>query len=85
MKCEALIDIIIPGTVETIGSNAFSYCNNLKSVIILEGTKIINESVFSYCQNLKEVVFGDNKFGRVPYIGTENIIITALNGRILRQ
>ena len=36
-----------------------------------------NDYVYTLSPQNKQVVFGNNKFGRVPYIGTENIVITS--------
>ena len=36
-----------------------------------------NEYVYTLSPQNNMVVFGNNKFGRVPYIGTENIVITS--------
>lgn len=36
-----------------------------------------NDYVYTISPQNKRVAFGNNKFGRVPYIGTENIVITS--------
>lgn len=36
-----------------------------------------NDYVYTLSPQNKRIAFGNNKFGRVPYIGTENIVITS--------
>jgi len=57
-------NIVIPDTVETIGSSAFLWCNSLENVIIGSGLKSMNMpgSVFDSCEKLKGIwVDPDNK------------------------
>ncbi|MGN1297247.1 MAG: leucine-rich repeat protein [Clostridia bacterium] len=47
--------IIMPSTIETIGSYAFNNCTNLSSVIIRDGVKTIESYAFNNCSNLSSV------------------------------
>lgn len=63
-------DIVIPSSVTSIASSAFSYCTNLTSIIIQgEGVKTIEVSCFSDYSAVTSVrvssasiTFGDNLF-----------------------
>ena len=56
-----LKNINIPGTVEEIGSFAFSGCFNLQSVIISDGImEGIREGAFEYCISLKSIILPEN-------------------------
>jgi len=58
--------IILPGSLRTIGENAFCYCEaNLESVTIPDGVTGIGNGAFAYCRVLKSVVIPD----RVESIG----------------
>ena len=61
-----LTEIVIPGNVETIYSNAFDFCENLQSITFLEGVKaignpempnVVTQEVFIFCVNLTEINF----------------------------
>ncbi len=61
-------EIIIPATVESVNSNSFHHCPNLKSVVF-EGEAFLGDCVFLQCENLEKIVFknehnelGDNVF-----------------------
>ena len=47
--------IVIPGTVKTVGSNAFSNCSSLSALTIEDGVESIGEKAFSSCSALKDV------------------------------
>lgn len=44
-----LTSVVIPSSVKTIGSGAFSYCSNLTDVTLSEGLLQIDNSAFSRC------------------------------------
>ena len=50
-------EIMIPGSVEHIGDNAFVYNSDLTSVIISEGVKSIGSYSFYRCSNLSNITF----------------------------
>lgn len=45
--------VTIPGSVESIGKDAFYNCESLKKCFINEGLKNIESGAFSYCDNLE--------------------------------
>lgn len=48
--------IIIPNTVQKIGSQAFSGCVELKSIVLPLELKVLEEYVFHECESLSEIV-----------------------------
>jgi len=50
----------IPGTVTTIGNNAFQICYNLTSVIIPDSVTIIGSYAFEDCSSLTSVIIPDS-------------------------
>ena len=68
--------ITIPGTVESIGNDAFRRCTKLKKVIIENGVKTIGYNAFFNCISLGSVTIpksvtsiGSNAFGTYAYEG----------------
>ena len=55
--------VTIPGSVTSIGVNAFSYCSSLTSVIIPESVTTIGNSAFSYCSSLTSVIIPESVTG----------------------
>lgn len=51
-----ITSVVIPGSVITIGENAFKGCANLESVIIGEGTTTIGRRAFYSCDSLTSIV-----------------------------
>lgn len=49
--------IVIPDSVISIGSWAFSGCNNLTSVVIPNSVTKIRNYAFQYCRKLKSLIF----------------------------
>ncbi len=47
--------ITIPGSVKTVGVDAFEYCYALTDVYICEGCETLECDAFEYCESLKEV------------------------------
>lgn len=47
----------VPGTVDTIGANAFEDCDNLTEVIISGGVTMIESEAFANCATLSSVIF----------------------------
>ena len=52
-----LESIVIPDSVEKMGSGVFRGCENLKSVVVGAGIKVIPNSAFQDCTALEEVKF----------------------------
>ena len=55
-SCISLKSIHLPSSIKFIGTWAFAYCNNLKSVI-LDGVNKIGYDSFENCYNLEEFIF----------------------------
>lgn len=53
-------------TVTSIGANAFSGCNQLKSVILPDSVTSIGDGAFSYCRSLTSIVLPN----RLAHIGS---------------
>ncbi|MBR6334930.1 MAG: leucine-rich repeat domain-containing protein, partial [Clostridia bacterium] len=53
--CPDLEEVVLPGTIETIGTGAFSNCKNLKNISLTNGIKKIGDSAFGNCIALTEI------------------------------
>lgn len=51
---------IIPDDIEVISSEAFSGCDDLKSIVIPESVKVIEEMAFSGCKGLTSITLPDS-------------------------
>ena len=51
-----LKSIVLPNTITSLGSGAFSDCYNLTSAVLSEGMKVIDSCTFYFCTSLKSVV-----------------------------
>lgn len=54
------ISVVIPGTVKTIGANAFDSCMHLASISIPDSVTKIGNYAFGHCQSLKSVRIPDS-------------------------
>ena len=54
--CTGLTSIVLPSSVQSIGSSAFSGCTGLMSIEIPEGVASIDSCVFSGCSSLTSIV-----------------------------
>lgn len=57
--------VVVESTVGSVGSNAFTACENLTTVIIEDGVSTIGENAFAECENLTEITF----HGSAPEFG----------------
>ncbi len=64
-ECAYLSSIIIPDTVEEIGSGCFESCHNLTSITLPQKLSSLDAGVFSGCINLASIDIPDS----VTYIG----------------
>lgn len=53
--CERLTLLVLPETLEIIGSHAFASCSSLTDLIIPGGVKNISDCAFAHCISLKTV------------------------------
>ena len=53
--CYALVGVIIPSTIKTIGKKAFFKCKSITNVLIPEECTLIDEYCFASCSELKEI------------------------------
>ena len=60
-----IISVVIPDTVTTIKSNAFSNCRALETVTMSRNIEVIESNVFSDCINLRNIDLG-NKLKEIP-------------------
>ena len=75
-KCySSVTDAVIPDWVESIGSSAFYFCHNLKSVTIPSSVKTIESSAFANCKNLTSVMMtkGLLSIGSSAFKSCENL------------
>ena len=56
---ELIKDLVIPDSVESIGSYAFRGCSSLTSIIIPDSVTSIGISAFGYCDSLRKVTIGN--------------------------
>ena len=61
--CSGLTSVVIPNSVTSIGTSAFSDCYGLTSVVIPNSVTSIGEYAFSYCSGLTSIIVEkDNKY-----------------------
>lgn len=74
----------IPERCKSIGNDAFSYCDNIKSVIVPDSVKSIGRSAFQRCYNLESIKLPDTLSDRIHmwtfYMCTNLKSITIPNG-----
>ena len=54
---EMINAVVVESTVNSVGSNAFTACENLTTVTIEDGVSAIGENAFAECESLEEIVF----------------------------
>lgn len=52
---ETITTVILPDSLEEIGSGAFEDCSNLRGIFIPEGVKSIGSGAFEDCENLEAI------------------------------
>lgn len=52
--------VVIPNSVQSIGINAFYYCENLTSVTIPNSVTTIKQCAFAYCKKLTSIMIPDS-------------------------
>lgn len=76
--------VTIPGSVQHIEWEAFSYCPNLEKVVIKEGqlTEIGGYYIFENCESLKSVELPDNvkTIGKWAFAACPNLESVTMNG-----
>ena len=59
VDCDRIINITLPNTVTTIGTNAFYGCTSLKNINIPEGVRVIGQTAFYGCASLNNIHIPD--------------------------
>ena len=59
-NCEYLLEVVIPKTITSIGTEAFSFCGSLTSVTIPDSVTSIGTEAFSFCGSLTSVTIPDS-------------------------
>ena len=92
MQCSGLMSVTIPGSVTSIGDNAFNYCTGLTSVTISNGVTSVGQDAFWYCAKLTNVTIpasvtniGDGAFGgctslTAMTVSSNNAFYSSANG-----
>ncbi len=57
--CTSIAKVILPDTLKTIGSNAFSKCSSLTEIVIPDSVTSIGADAFNGCTNLTEINIPD--------------------------
>ncbi|MDY4112427.1 MAG: leucine-rich repeat domain-containing protein [Roseburia sp.] len=72
-----ITEIVIPGSVESIGTQAFTGCKSLKQVSIENGTVEIGEQAFEACEALTRVDIPTSvtEFGIYVFLYSDNAVI----------
>lgn len=74
LKCK-FTSITIPGSVISIGENAFASCSELKSINILEGVTSIEACAFTNCPNLTTITIPNSvtSIERTTFMGCSGL------------
>lgn len=74
--CE-MSSVVLPSTLETIGSNTFNACTNIEEIKIPEGVVTIEAGAFAGCDALKKVTIPKSvtSIGNKVFNGTYNALI----------
>ena len=71
-----ITEMLLPNTLTTLGSNAFSECTALKKVAIPSSIKTIGQCAFSGCKNLKDISLSEglNTIGNNVFYNCVNLL-----------
>jgi hypothetical protein len=74
--------ITIPGSITTVGANAFRGCRLLWSVTVSDGVKSIGTNAFCDCRNLRTVVMpmSVTEIGKWVFNWCRTLVISAPKG-----
>ena len=81
MECSNLQNIDIPNGVESIGSDAFIYCEKLISVTIPESVIQIDSTPFRYCKDLTNIIIDESN---TNYKMENNCLIEIVSNTVLQ-
>lgn len=78
-------DLIIPNSVDSIGTHIFDGYKGLFSLTISNSVTHIGENAFAYCKNLNFVTFGDNvtSVGEYAFSGCSNLTNVFINDGVI--
>ena len=57
VECKEVVSVIVPSTVETIGTGAFLSCTSLRSIYLPDSLKLIGTDAFYNCTSLKKIYY----------------------------
>lgn len=70
----AITEIILPDTIQNIGSEAFHGCESLKNIVIPESVKWIGDAAFMRCSSLEEIMIPDHiELGKMAFKYCESL------------
>jgi len=83
-KCETLVGITIPNSINSIGENAFYRCTSLTSVTIPNSVINIGENAFCRCTSLTSITIPKSvtSFGDEVFFGCEKLASVTFQGTI---
>lgn len=76
--------IVIPGSVQSIGEQAFTTCANLTNVVVEDGVKTIGDEAFQSCTALAKIELPASleEIGWDAFVSCSNIVIYAPSGSV---
>jgi len=71
----ALLTLVIPNDIKTIGDYAFEYCDVLEKIIIPDGMEVIGRGAFNQCDALTEIYTPDSvlEIGANAFFACKNL------------
>ena len=58
--CKALVEFVLPNSVEELEGSAFRSCSNLQTVSLGSNLKIVDQNTFYNCSNLSTVIWPES-------------------------